>query len=118
MCRSGSDIVAANNRVIELMTDGQSDEAIFPFLVERLKAIGYHPIVARKESTGFVINRLWAAIKRETLTILSEGVSVPEELDSVVCAASSLKPMFVLIAIHSLPRCLAREVWLPLVLVL
>lgn len=72
-----------NTRIVELMTDGQSDEAIFPLLVERLTAIGYHPTVARRESTGFVINRLWAAIKREALTILSEGVSVPEELDSV-----------------------------------
>lgn len=83
-----------NNRVFELMTDGQSDEAIFLFFIERLKVIGYHPIVAREESIGFVINRLWAAIKRETLTILSEGVSLPEELDSVVCAASSLTPSF------------------------
>jgi 3-hydroxyacyl-CoA dehydrogenase len=74
---------AARVRIVELMTDGQSDEAIFPFLSDRLREIGYHPIVARKESTGFVINRMWAAIKREALMILSEGVSVPEELDAV-----------------------------------
>ena len=72
-----------DNRVVELMTDGVTAEGVFPFLVERLRAIGMHPIVARKESTGFVFNRLWAAIKREVLTILAEGVSVPEELDAV-----------------------------------
>ena len=72
-----------DNRVVELMTDGETAPAIFPFLVERLHDVGMHPIVARKESTGFVFNRLWAAIKRECLMILSEGVSVPEELDSV-----------------------------------
>ncbi|MCJ1318258.1 hypothetical protein MMC15_003586 [Xylographa vitiligo] len=72
-----------DNRVCELMTDGETSPGVFPFLVERLRGIGMHPIVARKESTGFVFNRLWAAIKREVLTILAEGVSVPEELDAV-----------------------------------
>lgn len=72
-----------DNRIVELMTDGQTHPEIFPFLVTVLHSIDMHPIVARKESSGFVFNRMWAAIKRETLTILSEGVSVPAELDSV-----------------------------------
>ncbi|KAJ6780214.1 hypothetical protein PWT90_01941 [Aphanocladium album] len=71
------------NRVVELMTDGQTDEAIFPFLVERLEAVGMHPFVARKESTGLIFNRLWAAIKREVLNILAEDVSTPEEIDKL-----------------------------------
>jgi 3-hydroxyacyl-CoA dehydrogenase len=72
-----------DNRVVELMTDGQTDPEIFPFYVERLREVGMHPIVAKRESTGFVFNRVWAAIKREFLTILAEGVSTPEELDRV-----------------------------------
>lgn len=72
-----------DNVVVELMTDGETDTDIFPFYVERLKELGMHPIVAQKESTGFVFNRVWAAIKRECLTILSEEVSTPEELDRV-----------------------------------
>lgn len=72
-----------DNSIVELMTDGETAPEIFPFLVERLKDVGMKPIVARKESTGFVFNRVWAAIKREFLTILAEGVSTPEELDSV-----------------------------------
>ena len=71
------------NRVVELMTDGHTDEAIFPFLVEKLNAVGMHPYVARKESTGLIFNRLWAAIKREVLTILAEEVSTPEEIDKL-----------------------------------
>ncbi|KAM0548779.1 hypothetical protein ACHAPJ_009775 [Fusarium lateritium] len=69
--------------VVELMTDGLTDEDIFPFLVARLKETAALPYVARKESTGFIFNRLWAAVKREALTILSEGVSVPEEIDGI-----------------------------------
>ncbi|KAM0230634.1 hypothetical protein ACHAPO_009160 [Fusarium lateritium] len=68
-------------RVVELMTDGETDESIFPFLYEKLEEIKFHPYVARKESTGFIYNRLWAAIKREVLNILAEGVSTPEEIE-------------------------------------
>lgn len=71
------------NCIVELMTDGETDPEIFQFLMERLKEVGMKPLVARKESTGFVFNRVWAAVKREFLTILAEGVSTPEELDAV-----------------------------------
>ncbi|KAK6715382.1 hypothetical protein SNK04_006318 [Fusarium graminearum] len=68
-------------RVVELMTDGETHESIFPFLYMKLEEIKFHPYVARKESTGFIYNRLWAAIKREVLNILAEGVSTPEEIE-------------------------------------
>ncbi|KAF9692855.1 hypothetical protein EKO04_008969 [Ascochyta lentis] len=71
------------NMVVELMTDGFTEPAIFPFLSDRFRESGAKPYVARKESTGFIFNRLWAAVKRETLTILSEGVSDAEEIDSL-----------------------------------
>lgn len=69
--------------MVELMTDGHTDEGIFQFLVERSKEAALIPYVARKESTGFIFNRLWAAVKREVLNILAEGVSIPEEVDSM-----------------------------------
>ncbi|KAL6852697.1 hypothetical protein ACO1O0_007245 [Amphichorda felina] len=71
------------NRIVELMTDGDTDPLIFPFLVEKLKEVGMSPYVARKESTGFIFNRLWAAIKREVLYILSEEVSTAKEIDEI-----------------------------------
>lgn len=69
--------------IVELMTDGHTAEGIFPFLVERSKEAALIPYIARKESTGFIFNRLWAAVKREVLSILAEDVSVPEEIDSM-----------------------------------
>lgn len=72
-----------DNKIVELMTNGETAEEVFPWYVEKLKAVGMHPIVARKESTGFVFNRVWASVKRECLMILAEGVSTPEELDRV-----------------------------------
>jgi 3-hydroxyacyl-CoA dehydrogenase len=35
---------------------------------------------------SFIFNRLWAAIKRESLEIIAQGVSDPEEIDALwVC---------------------------------
>ncbi|KAK4184034.1 hypothetical protein QBC35DRAFT_541498, partial [Podospora australis] len=68
---------------VELMTSGYTHPDVFPFMVQRQHEAGTHPYVARKESTGFIINRIWAAVKREVLTVLAEGVSVPEEIDAL-----------------------------------
>jgi 3-hydroxyacyl-CoA dehydrogenase len=39
-------------RTVELMTDGVTEEAIFPFLTEVLEGCGMLPATSRKESTG------------------------------------------------------------------
>ncbi|KAL7622780.1 hypothetical protein AAE478_006459 [Parahypoxylon ruwenzoriense] len=69
--------------IVELMTDGYTHPAILTFMAQRQKEAGTIPYIAQKESTGFIFNRLWAAVKREILTILSDGVSVPEEIDGM-----------------------------------
>ncbi|KAI3031415.1 hypothetical protein CBS147347_2169 [Aspergillus niger] len=68
-------------RTVELMTCGDTHERVFPMLSGVLSECGVIPVTARKESTGFIFNRLWAAIKREILMILAEGVSEPAEID-------------------------------------
>ncbi|KAJ9295529.1 hypothetical protein DTO271G3_5985 [Paecilomyces variotii] len=68
---------------VELMTDGETKPEIFPFLTKVLDDCGMLPATARKESTGFIFNRLWAAVKREILTILAEEVSEPAEIDKL-----------------------------------
>ncbi|CAK46035.1 hypothetical protein CBS115989_8583 [Aspergillus niger] len=70
-------------RVVELMTDGETWPEVFPFLTRVLEDVGMVPVTARRESTGFVFNRLWAAIKREVITILAEEVSEPKEIDKI-----------------------------------
>ncbi|PSK43023.1 hypothetical protein B9Z65_6977 [Elsinoe australis] len=70
-----------DNQTVELMTCGETQKDVLDFLNAKMEQAGMQPAVARKESTGFIFNRLWAAIKRETLLILAEGVSEPKEID-------------------------------------
>lgn len=56
---------------------------ILPFLSKELAKAGLHPFVVQKESTGFIFNRIWAAIKREVLMVIAEGVSDAETIDKM-----------------------------------
>ncbi|MET8770804.1 MULTISPECIES: 3-hydroxyacyl-CoA dehydrogenase family protein [Streptomyces] len=75
---------------VELMADGETDPAIMELLDHRLRDFGLKPFIARKESTGFIFNRIWAAIKREALEIVAEGVSTPEDVDGIMVANMGL----------------------------
>ncbi|MFE7114390.1 3-hydroxyacyl-CoA dehydrogenase family protein [Streptomyces sp. NPDC057654] len=66
---------------VDLMANGQTDPAVLAFLKEKLPAYGVFPFEAHKESTGFIFNRIWAAIKRESLEVVAEGVSTPQDVD-------------------------------------
>jgi 3-hydroxybutyryl-CoA dehydrogenase len=68
---------------VELMSDGQTDRDLLDTLLTVLPEFGVHPFEARRESTGFIFNRIWAAIKREALAVVAEGVARPEDVDGI-----------------------------------
>lgn len=76
---------------VELMSDGETSPEIIDRLVKDLPDYGILPFVAQKESTGFIFNRIWAAIKRESLAVVSEGVSTPDDVDAIMSANLGLK---------------------------
>ncbi|CAG7984639.1 unnamed protein product [Penicillium salamii] len=67
----------------EVMSCGQTDPDIFPFLMEKAASAGFQPVHAKVESTGLVFNRIWASIKREVLLVLAEGVSDGHTIDEM-----------------------------------
>ena len=65
----------------ELMTCGYTDPAILERLMQALPDYGLTPFHAKRESVGLIYNRIWAAIKRESLAVAAEGVAEPAEID-------------------------------------
>ena len=51
--------------------------------MEKLPHYGLVPFWVRRESDGLIFNRIWAAIKRECLMVVEEGVAPPEDVDAV-----------------------------------
>jgi 3-hydroxybutyryl-CoA dehydrogenase len=68
---------------VELMSCGKTDERLIRALMERLPLYGLVPFHVRRESDGFIFNRIWAAIKRECLMVAGEGVAPPEDIDQM-----------------------------------
>jgi 3-hydroxybutyryl-CoA dehydrogenase len=69
--------------VVEVMSCGKTTDDVIARLLERLPAYGFFPYLVLKESVGFIYNRIWAAIKREALAVVAEGVSTPQVVDEL-----------------------------------
>jgi 3-hydroxybutyryl-CoA dehydrogenase len=66
---------------VDVMSCGKTDRDVIDFVMTTLPPFGFYPFEARRESTGFIFNRIWAAVKRESLEVVAEGVSTPQEVD-------------------------------------
>ncbi|MCC6791490.1 MAG: 3-hydroxyacyl-CoA dehydrogenase family protein, partial [Thermomicrobiales bacterium] len=68
---------------VELMSCGATE----PEVIERVRAFfagcGLRPFVCRGESTGFLFNRIWHAVKQESLRVVAEGHATPAEIDEL-----------------------------------
>jgi 3-hydroxybutyryl-CoA dehydrogenase len=69
--------------MVELMSCGKTDQRIIDMLLQVLPAYGLVPFHVRRESDGFIFNRIWAAIKRECLMVVEEGVAEPKDIDEM-----------------------------------
>jgi 3-hydroxybutyryl-CoA dehydrogenase len=78
--------------IVELMSCGKTDPAIIDFLMERLPLYGLVPFRVQRESVGFIFNRIWAAIKRESLSVVEEGVANIEDVDRIWHLFTSSQP--------------------------
>jgi len=70
------------NRCVEIMSCGYTDPAIIEFLTQELTEVEFRPMVIKGDGRkGLVLPRVWGALRREVLKLLSEGVVEPEEVD-------------------------------------
>jgi 3-hydroxybutyryl-CoA dehydrogenase len=68
---------------VELMSCGRTDPEVIDALMAKLGDFGLAPFRVQVESDGFIFNRIWAAIKRECLMVVDEGVATPEDVDEM-----------------------------------
>jgi 3-hydroxybutyryl-CoA dehydrogenase len=68
---------------VELMSCGETDPGVIDALMTKLPDYGLAPFRVQRESDGFIFNRIWAAIKRECLMVVEEGVATPEDVDEL-----------------------------------
>jgi ketoreductase RED1 len=77
--------------LVEVVPGERTDPRAVALAVEFYTAMGKHPIVVRKEIPGFVANRLQAAMFRECVYLVSQGVVEEDALDEIVTSSIGLR---------------------------
>lgn len=68
-------------RILELMRGTKTTDKALEAAKIFSYSIGVKPLIVMKESTGFIFNRVWRAIKKESLTVADKGVASFEDVD-------------------------------------
>jgi len=67
--------------VVELMRGTETSDETVERVRRFASSLGLTPLMVLKESTGFIFNRVWRAIKKETLHLVDDGVASFEDVD-------------------------------------
>jgi 3-hydroxypropionate dehydrogenase (NADP+) len=77
--------------LVEIMggekTSKQTIQTTYDFMV----GLGKKPVVLNKEIPGFIVNRLQAAIWREAVSLVANGVASAEDVDKAFCFGIGLR---------------------------
>lgn len=68
---------------VEVAGCDETEAATIDVLMRVLPEFGFIPFLVKKESVGFIFNRVWAAVKRECLEVVATGVATPEDVDGI-----------------------------------
>ncbi|MGJ8546197.1 MAG: 3-hydroxyacyl-CoA dehydrogenase NAD-binding domain-containing protein [Sulfitobacter sp.] len=69
---------------VEVLPHAGVPEAMTEEVCDILRALGKRPVVLRKETPGFVANRIQHAIMRECLSLMEDGVADAPALDEII----------------------------------
>lgn len=67
--------------MLELMSCGSTSDDVMQSVYDFGISLGLVTAMVNGESKGFIINRIWRAVKRESLRVVDEGVASPEDVD-------------------------------------
>jgi 3-hydroxybutyryl-CoA dehydrogenase len=67
--------------IVELMRGTKTSDETIETVYQFAHSINILPLIVQKESTGFLYNRVWRAIKKECLRVVADGVASHEDVD-------------------------------------
>jgi len=70
--------------VVEVLGGAHTDPLVVRRAVRFLERVGQTPVLLRKYVPGFLLNRMQAALLREAVSLVKEGVTTPEGVDAVI----------------------------------
>ncbi len=77
--------------LVEVVGGSASDPAVLERAVAFYRAVGKRPILIRREVVGHVANRMQAALYREAIHLVLEGVASPEDVDAAIAYGPGMR---------------------------
>ena len=70
--------------LVELSAGGRSDPGATAVAAGFFRTLGLEPVLLKREATGHLANRLTAALYREAVNLVAEGIATVEDVDAAV----------------------------------
>ena len=70
--------------LVEVIRGKDTSDETVELMTAILLRLGKTPVQVRREVPGFIANRIQAAVWREILTLIQDGVATPEDIDRVM----------------------------------
>ena len=70
--------------LVEIIKSNQTSDQTAQVAYDLMVKIGKSPVMVQKEVPGFIGNRIQAAVWREILWLVEEGIATPRDIDTVV----------------------------------
>lgn len=81
--------------LVEVVMGAQTTEAVATRVMEILNALGKSPVLIRQDRPGQLGNRVQAALMREAISIVEQGIATAEDVDKAVRLGFGLRmPMW------------------------
>ena len=71
-------------RLVEVIHGYQSSESAVQSAMELASRMGKTPIQVRKDTPGFVVNRILMPMMAEAIKVVEEGIATPQEVDTAI----------------------------------
>jgi len=81
--------------LVEIVGGEQTAPEAVDITVALMETLGKTPVRLRKEVSGYIVNRLQAAILREAIDLVASGVASAEEVDSAFCNGMGMRDPFI-----------------------
>lgn len=77
--------------VVEILPSPYTRQSIVDSAVAIMKRLGQSPIIVKKETNGFIINRLQYALIMESWRLVEDGIASPEDIDTALTDGLGLR---------------------------
>ena len=81
--------------LVEIVGGGQTSAETVQITCDLMETLGKTPVRLKKEVSGYIVNRLQAAVLREAIDLVASGVASAEEIDTAFCTGMGMRDPFI-----------------------